>query len=178
MAQEVDQLDVSTWQSGLERHPSHSPWRAYLGLPEHRVGRQGSGGDEGRTRSLLEGWEHSLRRTGRRSIRGSEGPADVNVLTRWPPPGIVLQGQSKSHGVVGLTTPWEGAVLTPHAFPREGVSRYLPKLQNWSRSAPPTQSGIAGLISTGILNTLINSSINRHRAPGQVPTSMTTQTRS
>lgn len=53
-----------------------------LGMPKGRVGRQGPGRDAGRTGSLVEGWEHPLRRNGLRGVQGFEGPADVNILAR------------------------------------------------------------------------------------------------
>lgn len=48
-------------ESGLELHLSNQQLRAYLGLPQCRVGWQGSGGDAGRSGSLVQGWAHSLR---------------------------------------------------------------------------------------------------------------------
>lgn len=91
-------------ESGLELHAPSQQLKAYLGLPECRVGRQRSGGDGGHTRrSLVEGQEHSLRRTGLRDVEGFEGSADVNVLTLQESPGIVLQGfKAKSQDIRGL----------------------------------------------------------------------------
>ena len=141
--------------SGFEWHPSRQRRKAYLGLPKSRVGRQGSGGDEGCTGSLLERREHSLRRTGRRGVEGSEGSADVKILTLWPPPGVVLQGRSKSHGVTGLASlgdrgaDWSAtAEGAGGAAAREGVYHHLFKLHSCSRSTPPPQRGLAGSIST------------------------------